>query len=207
MGVPISTPSYTDPYLQQIVDADTTGGSQRTFANRRRNNYMSYTKRGSEFVCLRKYCRTCLKQSYEQVDKNGLCAFCQGVCFCTRCLRNDMITKLKTIFSQFGGDVCELQEVSLFERLAASPPEEEQEETSNRRPKKMTMIRPKSSVKVYNHMRDIREQMEQCRLICHLVKRRETQKLKLFDKRFELFKNKVGQLDEDGELMKKLGAF
>jgi len=56
-------------------------------------------------------------------------------------------------------------------------------------------------------MRDIREQMEQCRLICHLVKRRETQKLKLFDRRFELFRNKVGQLDEDGELLKKLSAF
>jgi hypothetical protein len=50
-----------------------------------------------------------MKQSYDTIDKNGLCAFCQGVCFCTRCLRNDMITKLKTIFSQFGGDIGEIQ--------------------------------------------------------------------------------------------------
>jgi len=34
-----------------------------------------------------------------------------------------MLTKLKTIFSQFGGDVAELQELSLFERLVASLPE------------------------------------------------------------------------------------
>lgn len=98
--------------------------------------------------------------------------------------------------------------------MIAAPPEEESEEAINRkllrkkgRPKKPPTVRPKSTVKVYNHMRDIREQMEQCRLICHLVKRRETQKLKLFDRRFELFRNKVSQLDEEGEFARKLGTY
>lgn len=79
--------------------------SQR-YMVRRRNCLQNYTKVGDEYVCNRKFCRYCIKQNYEDgLDKNGLCPFCQGVCFCTRCGRNDTITRLKSIYLLLGGDM------------------------------------------------------------------------------------------------------
>ena len=59
-----------------------------------------------EYCCNRKLCTFCLKHNYEDgLDKNGLCPFCQGICFCTRCARNDMIVRLKSMYLHLGGDV------------------------------------------------------------------------------------------------------
>lgn len=86
---------------------------------RKRNCYLSYTKKSKffsikldeEYVCDRKFCRYCLRQNYDDgLDKNGLCPFCQGVCFCTRCARNDMIIRLKSMLLLLGGDLQKLEE-------------------------------------------------------------------------------------------------
>ena len=72
-----------------------------------------------EFVCGRKYCFSCLKDSYshENIKENGLCPFCLGVCICTRCLRNEKIAKFKNMYSMLGGDVAKMQDGSDLEQL------------------------------------------------------------------------------------------
>ena len=51
-----------------------------------------------QYRCSRKFCHACLKLCYDDdfnVCKNNrswICHFCYGVCFCTRCLRQDIIT-------------------------------------------------------------------------------------------------------------------
>jgi len=64
----------------------------------------------SEYICERKYCASCLKSNYDinihsmRSDHNWLCPFCKGVCFCSRCLRNDQINKLAQVYLDIGGD-------------------------------------------------------------------------------------------------------
>lgn len=83
---------------------------------RRRNCYQNYTKVGDEYVCNRKFCKYCLRQNYEDsLDKNGLCPFCQGSCFCTRCTRNEMIVRLKSMYLLLGGQVSKLQSEKVLE--------------------------------------------------------------------------------------------
>ena len=50
-------------------------------------------------------------------NNNGLCPFCQGICSCTRCIRNEKINKLKTFFIGLGGDLNILQQNSPIEKL------------------------------------------------------------------------------------------
>lgn len=50
-------------------------------------------------------------------NNNGLCPFCQGICSCTRCIRNEKINKLKTFFIGLGGDLNILQQHSPIEKL------------------------------------------------------------------------------------------
>lgn len=68
-------------------------------------------------MCGRKYCRYCLKNYDDGKDKsNGLCPYCRGICYCTRCSRNDMMVRLKSMYILMGGDINRLQRGSLFER-------------------------------------------------------------------------------------------
>lgn len=46
----------------------------------------------------------------------GLCPYCRGVCYCTRCARNDMMVRLKSMYILLGGDINHLQGQSLFEQ-------------------------------------------------------------------------------------------
>lgn len=107
MGVPIQPAPYCDSYLIQISKIETTK-SQR-YSMRKRNRYQNYTKVGDEYQCNRKFCRFCLRQNYDDgLDKNGLCPFCRGVCFCTRCSRNDMIVRLRGLYLLLGGQATDL---------------------------------------------------------------------------------------------------
>ena len=36
-------------------------------------------------------------------NRSWICHFCYGVCFCTRCLRQDVITQLKAYYIGMGG--------------------------------------------------------------------------------------------------------
>lgn len=75
-------------------------------------------------MCNRKFCSFCLKTQYELVfadcykNKEWICPFCQGVCFCTRCLRQDTMTQLKAYFISLGGDLSILNDSeSLFDQI------------------------------------------------------------------------------------------
>jgi len=65
-----------------------------------------------EYVCGRKYCFSCLKDNYGRdwmKLNNGICPFCEGICSCTRCMRNEKMNKLKAFFISLGGDINNLQ--------------------------------------------------------------------------------------------------
>jgi len=81
-----------------------------------------------DFVCNRQFCSFCLKTQYEAnfieccKDKSWICPFCQGVCFCTRCLRQDTMTQLKAYFIALGGDLVSLLNGSdsIFDQMILS---------------------------------------------------------------------------------------
>jgi len=62
-----------------------------------------------EYVCGRRYCASCLRSNYDvnihhmKTERNWLCPFCKGTCFCSRCLRNDQINKLIQLYTDIGG--------------------------------------------------------------------------------------------------------
>ncbi len=87
-------------------------------------------------MCGRKYCLSCLKDTYshENIKENGLCPFCLGVCMCTRCLRNEKIAKFKNMYSILGGDLSRIQEASDLEQL--QPKADDQLQRGRGRPKK-----------------------------------------------------------------------
>lgn len=79
-----------------------------------------YAKINEEYVCGRKFCKSCLKDCYRSdwiKRNNGLCPFCEGVCSCTRCIRNEKMNKLKSYFISLGGDINHLQSEGLVESL------------------------------------------------------------------------------------------
>jgi hypothetical protein len=79
-----------------------------------------YARINEEYVCGRKFCRACLKDNYGadwMRRNNGMCPFCEGVCSCTRCTRNEKMSKLKAFFISLGGNIAQLQSEGLIERL------------------------------------------------------------------------------------------
>ena len=70
----------------------------------------------------------------ENVRETGLCPFCQGVCSCTRCLRNEKIAKFKAMYSMLGGELGTLQSKSILENIQGKS--EEQLPRGRGRPKK-----------------------------------------------------------------------
>lgn len=77
------------------------------------------------YICNRQFCSFCLKTQYEVnfleccKNKSWICPFCQGVCFCTRCLRQDTLTQLKAYFIALGGDLINLlnRSKSIFDQM------------------------------------------------------------------------------------------
>ena len=69
------------------------------------------------FVCLRKYCRHCLNNSYVNRKKNGLCPFCQEMCYCPRCEKQGILTRFKGIYEASGGDISVLDKISIIKPL------------------------------------------------------------------------------------------
>lgn len=85
-------------------------------------------------VCKRYFCQTCLKyecdiQTEDNQKKNWLCPLCQvyihhidilqGICSCSRCQRSDILQKLKRMYTESGGELQDLNEVSYFEQLVS----------------------------------------------------------------------------------------
>lgn len=64
------------------------------------------------YLCRRKFCESCLKDIAESglyCSDEESCAYCQGVCNCQRCLLNDSILKLATIYTTNDGDVLRMR--------------------------------------------------------------------------------------------------
>lgn len=151
---------------------------------RRRNSYLGYTKVSNslpmksdeEYICERKFCKYCMRQNYEDgLDKNGLCPFCQGICFCTRCARNDMIVRLKSMFLLLGGDINRLEDESEMEKIIKGDVETNtQIMRNNARSKTKSNKKPigGTPARLNEKMRNIRYQLEDLRILCDLVKRR-----------------------------------
>lgn len=65
--------------------------SNTSITGRKNQKYVSYE-------CKRKYCTFCLRNVYDEnvkeifENKNWHCHHCTGICMCTRCLRQDIIT-------------------------------------------------------------------------------------------------------------------
>ena len=63
------------------------------------------------YRCNRKFCHACLKLCYDddfnmcKNNRSWICHYCYGVCFCTRCLRQDVITQLKAYYMSMGGSL------------------------------------------------------------------------------------------------------
>lgn len=76
-------------------------GNFKNQGKRKKSSRSRYVSANEEFIiseednyiCTRKFCSFCLKTNYEENfshcynNNQWICPFCQGVCFCTRCLR------------------------------------------------------------------------------------------------------------------------
>ncbi len=63
-----------------------------------------------EYQCYRQYCSFCLKAYYDlligdvQAQEEWLCPCCVGQCFCSRCMRQEEINKIKTYYCSLNVD-------------------------------------------------------------------------------------------------------
>lgn len=105
-------------------------------------------------MCGRKYCRYCLKNYDDGKEKSsGLCPYCRGICYCTRCARNDMMVRLKSMYILMGGDINRLQRNSIFERYYGAAQEEPLDLRSSEREREVART-PRKSVGVPNRMNE-----------------------------------------------------
>lgn len=83
-----------------------------------------------EHVCLRYFCVFCLRLTHDANIKeirsksDWICPTCTGTCCCTRCIRNELITKLALTFVHSDGDLRLLREqtpiASIMSQLSGS---------------------------------------------------------------------------------------
>ena len=62
-----------------------------------------------EYMCSKQFCSFCLKNFYEiviqdaQKNQNWICPHCTGQCFCSRCMRQDQMTKVRAYLLSISG--------------------------------------------------------------------------------------------------------
>ncbi|CDW86779.1 UNKNOWN [Stylonychia lemnae] len=101
--------------LSEINDPTVKAGHLQASSGRSRLNSECLKGDDDNYICSRKFCSFCLKTQYELIfgdcykNPEWICPFCQGICFCTRCLRQDTMTQLKAYFIALGGDLDILQ--------------------------------------------------------------------------------------------------
>ncbi|CAD8044311.1 unnamed protein product [Paramecium primaurelia] len=186
MGLPIINSSITDSYLfSQMDDEGIT--NRRQVPNRKKTAYSIYSKKNGELICQRQFCRMCLKQNYdikiEEVAQktDWVCPFCQAICFCSRCQRNDIMIKLKDLFTICGGDLEQLTKDSIFEKYVRPLTEEQ---IYKRKPSQLQRTGYSIVKQQLSHFRDmqtIRLDFENLRLLCSQILRREKMKWKLLE--------------------------
>ncbi|KAM3144796.1 hypothetical protein pb186bvf_003105 [Paramecium bursaria] len=185
MGLPLINQTITDSYLFTQYDEEGIK-SRRQVPNRKKTQYSTYTKRNGELVCNRKFCRLCLKQNYENSqnetsNKNDwVCPFCQATCFCSRCQRNDIMIKLRDLYTLCGGDIDELSKDSVFEKYVKAQQDDQNYKRKQSPMKKrngFNVIR--QQLNSFKQMQTVRLDFENLRLLCSQVVKREKLKLKL----------------------------
>ena len=70
-------------------------------------------KKNSKLIdcCQRSFCILCLQHnydsfSYDEIKKpDWYCPFCKGICSCTRCMRQDQLTKMRAHLFSMGGSL------------------------------------------------------------------------------------------------------
>ena len=66
--------------------------------------------------CTRLFCSFCLKTNYDIIisharkDRRWICPYCQGICYCTRCLRQDQLNKLRKLLYTLNGSLQHLSD-------------------------------------------------------------------------------------------------
>ena len=68
------------------------------------------------YTCNRYFCKFCLK-NYSFLKHHVLCPYCQGYCQCSRCIRNDTIFKLKSMYVHLGGKLKELPHDPFYQKI------------------------------------------------------------------------------------------
>lgn len=82
--------------------------SQMPDSRRKKETDASINNENFEYhECNRMYCSFCLKFHYDQAladcKKGWICPFCQGICHCTRCSRQDQLVKMRALLFAEGG--------------------------------------------------------------------------------------------------------
>ncbi|CAD8047543.1 unnamed protein product [Paramecium sonneborni] len=186
MGLPIVNSSITDSYLFSQMDNEGIT-SRRQVPNRKKTAYSIYSKKNGELICQRKFCRMCLKQNYdikiEEIAQktDWVCPFCQAICFCSRCQRNDIMIKLKDLYTICGGDLEQLTKDSIFEKHVRPLTDEQ---IYKRKPSQLqrtgySLI--KQQLTNFKEQQTIRLDFENLRLLCSQIMRREKMKWKLLE--------------------------
>lgn len=68
-----------------------------------------------EYRCDRLFCFVCISLNYDMdpgaVSSNTawICPFCQNMCYCSRCMRQEQIAKLRALFVSLGGLSADLE--------------------------------------------------------------------------------------------------
>ena len=99
--------------LQKAVDIFTPKILKLNLSNQNNINLKRHLNLSQkpQYKCTRKFCHVCLSTLYEddfKTCKNSrtwICHFCMGVCYCTRCLRQDIVTQLKAYLISMGGNL------------------------------------------------------------------------------------------------------
>lgn len=107
-----------------------------------------------------------------------------------------MMIRLKSMYILMGGDINKLQRSSLFEKYYQNLDEQmdlRKKDKSGKTPRKAFNVPNRMNEKMIN----IRYQLEDLRIMCDLVKRREKNKEKLLGCQKDIFRKKVEQHSEE----------
>ncbi|CAK60363.1 unnamed protein product (macronuclear) [Paramecium tetraurelia] len=198
MGLPIINSSITDSYLFTQMD-DEGIKSRRQVPNRKKTAYSIYSKKNGELICQRKFCRMCLKQNYdikieEVIQKTDwVCPFCQAICFCSRCQRNDIMIKLKDLYTICGGDLEQLTKDSIFEKYVRPLTDDQLYRKKPSQLQRTGYSFVKQQLNNFKDMQAIRLDFENLRLLCSQLMRREKMKWRMLEQDILIWNNEAKQ--------------
>ena len=94
-------------------------------------NFSQNKEANTKLACDRMYCFGCIFFNYDldpnivQENSSWICPYCQDQCFCTRCLRNSLISRLKTIHNSLIKNMKKAEESALYISKKRHIPENE----------------------------------------------------------------------------------